>query len=80
MPVYAHLPLAVNENGEKLSKQTRAAPVDPANPVATLMAVMRFLNLVPEKDDFALHDFWNWAIMNSSINIAPKTQTIKTPT
>lgn len=79
VPTYAHLPLAVNENGEKLSKQTRAAPVDFADPVAMLTAAMRFLNLAPEKDDFALQDCWNWAIMNWSINIAPKTQTIKTP-
>lgn len=79
VPVYAHLPLVVNENGEKLSKQTRAAPVDFADPVTMLGAAMRFLNLAPEKDDFALQDLWNWAIMNWSINIAPKTQTIKTP-
>ena len=79
VPVYAHLPLAVNACGEKLSKQTRAAPVGPADPVPMLKAAMRFLNLAPEKDDFALQDLWNWAIMNWSIKIVPQTQTIKTP-
>ncbi len=79
VPVYAHLPLAVNENGEKLSKQTRAAPVGDSDPVSMLLEAMRFLNLVPEKDDFALQDLWNWAIMNWSIKIVPRTQTIKTP-
>lgn len=79
VPVYAHLPLAVNQNGEKLSKQTRAAPVGDSDPVAMLMEAMRFLNLVPEKKDLALQDLWNWAIMNWSINIAPRKQTIKTP-
>lgn len=79
VPVYAHLPLAVNDHGEKLSKQTRAAPVGLSDPVPMLTAAMRFLNLAPEKDDFALQDLWNWAIMNWSIKIVPKTQTIKTP-
>lgn len=79
VPVYAHLPLAVNDHGEKLSKQTRAAPVGLSDPVPMLKAAMRFLNLAPEKDDFALQDLWNWAIMNWSIKIVPQTQTIKTP-
>ena len=79
VPVYAHLPLAVNDHGEKLSKQTRAVPVGSSDPVPMLKAAMRFLNLAPEKDDFALQDLWNWAIMNWSIKIVPQTQTIKTP-
>lgn len=79
VPVYAHLPLAVNDRGEKLSKQTRAAPVGSGNPVATLKAAMRFLNLVPEKDGIVLQDLWNWAIMNWSIKVVPRAQTIKTP-
>lgn len=79
VPVYAHLPLAVNENGEKLSKQTRAAPVGSADPVSVIKAAMRFLNLVPENEGIALQDLWNWAIMNWSIKNVPKTQALKTP-
>lgn len=79
VPVYAHLPLAVNDHGEKLSKQTQAAPVGSSDPVVMLKAAVRFLNLAPEKDDFALHDFWNWAIMNWSIKNVPQIQTIKNP-
>ncbi|MDD4910662.1 MAG: tRNA glutamyl-Q(34) synthetase GluQRS [Sideroxydans sp.] len=42
-PHYLHLPVAVNAAGEKLSKQTLAAPVDVSQPVATLMQVLKFL-------------------------------------
>lgn len=42
-PHYMHLPVAVNETGEKLGKQTLAAPVDVSQPVATLLRVLEFL-------------------------------------
>jgi glutamyl-Q tRNA(Asp) synthetase len=42
-PHYMHLPIAVNTAGEKLSKQTLAAPVDSSHPVATLLRVLDFL-------------------------------------
>ena len=43
-PRYVHLPVAIDTTGAKLSKQSGAKPVDGARPVATLCAVMRFLN------------------------------------
>lgn len=42
-PHYMHLPVAVNADGEKLSKQTLATPVDVSQPVATLLQVLKFL-------------------------------------
>jgi glutamyl-Q tRNA(Asp) synthetase len=42
-PAYMHLPVAVNEAGEKLSKQTLAAPVDSSHAVITLLRVLDFL-------------------------------------
>ena len=78
-PVYAHLPLAVNEAGEKLSKQTRAEPVRADDPAVLLEEALRFLNLHPDKTGCSLHDLWNWAIMNWSIENVPRKQTIKSP-
>jgi glutamyl-Q tRNA(Asp) synthetase len=46
-PAYMHLPVAVNEAGEKLSKQTLAAPVDTSRPVDTLLRVLAFLQQRP---------------------------------
>ncbi len=49
-PQYAHLPLAVTEPGQKLSKQNHAPAVDNANPVPALVAALRFLGQ-PLPDD-----------------------------
>jgi len=62
-PVYAHLPIAVNAAGEKLSKQTLAAPLDIGNPAPALHQALRFLGQnVPAElaaaDPCAL---WQWA-------------------
>lgn len=46
-PHYMHLPVAVNEAGEKLSKQTLAAPADASQPVVTLLRVLEFLRQEP---------------------------------
>lgn len=48
-PAYMHLPVAVNEAGEKLSKQTLAAPVDVSQPITTLIRVLDFLQQEPPK-------------------------------
>src|SRR5205085_1649167 len=42
-PHYAHLPVAVNAAGQKLSKQTLAPPVDAARGATALTAALRFL-------------------------------------
>jgi glutamyl-Q tRNA(Asp) synthetase len=42
-PRHAHVPAAVNSEGQKLSKQTRALPVDTAAPVQALTEALRFL-------------------------------------
>jgi glutamyl-Q tRNA(Asp) synthetase len=63
-PSYAHLPVATNAAGEKLSKQTLAAAVTPANAVVQLCAVMRFLGqkIPAEMLALPLAEFWPLAI------------------
>ncbi len=46
-PRYLHTPLALGANGEKLSKQSGARPVDTADPLAVLNSAARTLLLAP---------------------------------
>jgi glutamyl-Q tRNA(Asp) synthetase len=46
-PRYLHLPVAVNAHGEKLSKQTKAPPIDRDQPTAAVLAALRFLGQSP---------------------------------
>lgn len=52
-PRYAHVPVAVNAAGEKLSKQTGAAPLDLADPKRELARARRFLGQAEEGWDLA---------------------------
>lgn len=46
-PAYLHLPLAVDADGRKLSKQDRSRPVDRTDPLPALRAALAFLGLDP---------------------------------
>lgn len=46
-PRYLHLPVAANARGEKLSKQTRAAPLDEHTPGDNLWRALEFLGQAP---------------------------------
>jgi glutamyl-Q tRNA(Asp) synthetase len=52
--VYLHHPLVLTPEGEKLSKQTHAPPVDDGNPVPALLGALAFLGRSPPgRDEFA---------------------------
>jgi glutamyl-Q tRNA(Asp) synthetase len=65
-PAYMHFPVAVNEAGEKLSKQTLAAPVDTSHTAKTLLHVLEFLRQHPpaELADYDVKTVLDWAIEN----------------
>jgi glutamyl-Q tRNA(Asp) synthetase len=44
-PAYMHLPVALNEKGEKLSKQTGARPIAPSDKDGLLRLAFDFLGL-----------------------------------
>lgn len=60
-PTYMHVPVVVNEIGEKLSKQTGAQALDLDNPLSELLRAARFLQLRIDHAD-TLAEFWQKAI------------------
>jgi glutamyl-Q tRNA(Asp) synthetase len=61
MPAYLHHPVATAARGEKLSKQTGAAPL-PANPLPALEQAWRFLAQSPPPSPAeSVVEFWQWA-------------------
>jgi glutamyl-Q tRNA(Asp) synthetase len=70
---YAHLPIAVDEVGEKLSKQTGAAPLDEARPVSTLCQVLGFLGqqLPAEAHALSLAEVWRYAVAHWNLQTVP---------
>ncbi|MEW8506477.1 MAG: tRNA glutamyl-Q(34) synthetase GluQRS [Candidatus Thiodiazotropha sp.] len=71
-PGYAHLPLAVDAQGRKLSKQYKDTPVDPKRPIDALLRALDFLNqpLPPQRPE-NLETFWQWALPNWSLARVP---------
>jgi len=63
-PIYAHLPLVLNADGQKLSKQTLARALPEDNLVDTLVAALTFLQQpLPENaQSLSLANLWQWAI------------------
>jgi glutamyl-Q tRNA(Asp) synthetase len=63
-PVYAHIPLVCNADGQKLSKQTLATALPEDNLVDTLVAALTFLQQpLPENaQSLSLANLWQWAI------------------
>ncbi len=80
-PRYLHLPAAVNAAGEKLSKQTRAAPVDERDPVPVLAQVMDFLGQAPPAQlrRAPLAEFWRWALAHWDAKRIPRQRSLPAP-
>jgi len=65
-PAYMHLPIAVNVQGEKLSKQTLAPAIATDDAAATLIAVLEFLRQQPpaELRQGRVGEVLEWAVGN----------------
>jgi glutamyl-Q tRNA(Asp) synthetase len=75
-PQYAHVPVAVNERGEKLSKQTHARAIGTRNVSSSIVRALRFLgHEAPESLESAhVRDIWKWADENWSLARIPRTR------
>jgi glutamyl-Q tRNA(Asp) synthetase len=80
-PKYMHIPVAVNNQGEKLSKQTKAALLDVSNPVKQLLEAVNFLGQEPPIELLGnnVSSFWKWAIENWCPEKIHKKRTIPFP-
>jgi glutamyl-Q tRNA(Asp) synthetase len=80
-PRYAHLPVALNARGEKLSKQTHAAPLDRANAGEALVAALRFLGQpAPAALAGAIaSEIVAWGVANWRLDRVPQLRSTRSP-
>ncbi|WP_292955553.1 MULTISPECIES: tRNA glutamyl-Q(34) synthetase GluQRS [unclassified Neptuniibacter] len=74
-PTYAHIPVATNNEGQKLSKQTFAPALDIENPVSTLFQALKFLDQRPPQEllSASKEEVISWGINNWKISSIKKT-------
>jgi len=80
-PRYAHLPVAANAAGEKLSKQTLARALDGLHAAAELVSALRFLGQeVPQNLVAAsVAEVWAWAQAHWDFAAIPRQRAIILP-
>ncbi|NIP72832.1 MAG: tRNA glutamyl-Q(34) synthetase GluQRS [Gammaproteobacteria bacterium] len=80
-PEYAHLPVAVNARGQKLSKQTHAAPLDREDPIPALWRALAFLGQrpPPELRTAGVDELWDWAVTHWDLAKVPRRERCPMP-
>ena len=76
---YAHLPVAVDQHGVKLSKQQHADPVDDTQPLLTLFSALEFLGQHPDKIllEGSVREIIEWGIKHWSMDEIPKQASLE---
>jgi len=79
VPDYVHLPMAIDSQGDKLSKRTHAAPIDDNDPLPSLWRCLDFLGQHPPEElkTVSLDEFWSWALDNWSLGNVPPSRSLK---
>lgn len=74
-PTYAHIPVATNDEGQKLSKQTFAPALDAKNPVPALFHALEFLDQHPPQELLyaSKEELLTWGIKHWNVNQIKKT-------
>lgn len=77
-PVYLHLPVAMDDSGAKLSKQSYADPVGTTKAVPTLVRALKYLNQdVPDNYDLENKtELLKWAISHWNADALPAVKSI----
>jgi len=77
-PQYAHVPVASNAAGEKLSKQTLAKPITEHHANRLIFDALHFLGQQPDSilKDSSLNELWQWAFSNWDIKKIPRQRAI----
>lgn len=80
-PVYAHIPVAVNATGEKLSKQTLASPLDAYQPLETLWQALNFLGQNPPSylRNTSIEELWGWIQSHWNLSNVPRKPGLLSP-
>ena len=73
-PIYAHVPVVVNADGQKLSKQTFAKSITAESPPALMFEALCFLGQCPPAvlKNATLVEMWQWAIANWQLGKIPQ--------
>ena len=74
-PEYLHLPLVLDESGDKLSKSSGAAAIDNTEPLTTTISILDFLgqNIPSELNQASLAELWEYAIEHWNPDSIPMT-------
>ena len=80
-PRYAHVPLAVDEAGRKLSKQSQSMPIDDTRPSASLEAALHFLGQTVPADLRGARpaELLAWATGHWRIDAVPRASRLRAP-
>ncbi len=74
-PRYAHIPVAIDANGDKLSKHSRAQPIDHHEPLTLLTQAWHLLGQ-PKFEPASINEFWAGAFQLWDLQNIPATACI----
>ena len=76
-PIYGHLPVVLNTEGQKLSKQNLAPALDTAQASFQIWQALNFLgqNVPPELQQESVDNLWSWAMANWQSDLIPRKKT-----
>lgn len=79
-PGYLHLPVAVDRDGNKLSKQTFASPLPDDRPLRPLWRALAFLGQRPPAEllEGDVETLWDWAVAHWTADAIPPQTALRT--